>query len=216
MPKISPRPFFLTASQRPPPESNPHLGYEFPAGPPHPYFKGRGLRNETIRHFGLGCACKAASLKGRVPIPLHSPHGVLTGYAARWPDESIPGNRPRYRFIGGGEDEPFNLHRVLKARSPLPVLITTAPFDVFHLWQCGYEPVIGLFAQSIHERVLGRILEHVPNHRFLLLFDETDQGRTIRWDLLNRLGRYAWVRALEFAEDGRKVESLTPQEVKDI
>lgn len=213
MSKSSPKPVFVTASQLRPPQATRHLGFEFLPGAPHPYFRCRALRDDTIHHFNLGCSHGAPSLKGRVPIPLHSADGTLIGYAARLPGENA--RRSKYRFLGQGEDEPFNLHRVLAERVSLPVVITTAPFDVFHLWQCGYETVVGLFTLTVPDRVLNRILLHLPSERFILLFDETDAGREIRSDLVDRLSPFAWVRAIQFADEGRTVESLTSQEVKE-
>lgn len=216
MSSFVPRPrVFLTAAQlQSPPEPTP-LGYEFPPDAPHPYFLRRGLRDETLEEFELGCSHQAASLRGRAPIPLFSAEGTLTGYAARWPADPVPRDKAKYRFLGQGEDEPFNLHRVLKVGGSNPLVLTAAPFDVFHLRQCGYESVLGLFTHEIRDRTLHRLLDHFRNRQFLLLFDETERGQALRSQLLERLGRVAWVRALEFLESGRKVESLTHEEVRD-
>jgi hypothetical protein len=59
------------------------------------------------------------------------------------------------------------------------------------------------------------MLEHFPSRQFSLLFDETERGRGLRSYLTERLSRVAYVRAMEFLESGRKVESLTREEVRD-
>jgi hypothetical protein len=216
MPKGKPRPpVFLAASQlQPPPVPDP-LRYQFQPDAPHPYLVGRGLSDDALEYFDLGCSAEAINLHGRAPIPLHSADGTLTGYAARWPADPVPRDKAKYRFFGAGEDEPFNLHRVLKVRGSVPILLTTAPFDVFHLWQCGYESVLGIFTYEIKDHTLHRILDHFPNRQFLLLFNETERGRQVRSYLTEYLSRVAFVRALEFLESGRKVESLTREEVRD-
>lgn len=214
-PSKSRGPVFLTAAQLQPPPVPPALHYQFRPDAPHPYFVGRGLSNDALEYFDLGCSAEAINLRGRAPIPLHSADGTLTGYAARWPADPVPRDKAKYRFFGAGEDEPFNLHRVLAVGSSLPILLTTAPFDVFHLWQCGYESVLGLFTCELKDRTLHRILDHFRNRQFLLLLDETPRGRWLRSHLTERLSRVAYVRALEFLESGRKVESLTREIVRD-
>jgi hypothetical protein len=216
MPQGKPRaPVFLTAAQLQPPSVPPALHYQFRPDAPHPYLIERGLSDDALEYFDLGCSAQAINLHGRAPIPLHAADGTLTGYAARWPADPVPRDKAKYRFLGAGEDEPFNLHRVLKVGGSVPILLTTAPFDVFHLWQYGYESVLGLFTYELKDRTLHRILDHFPSRQFILLFDETERGRGLRSYLTERLSRVAYVRAMEFLESGRKVESLTREEVKE-
>jgi hypothetical protein len=216
MPQGKPRaPVFLTASQLQPPPVPPALHYQFRPDAPHPYLVGRGLSDDALEYFDLGCSAEAINLHGRAPIPLQAADGTLTGYAARWPADPVPRAKAKYRFLGEGEDEPFNLHRVLKVGGSIPIVLTTAPFDVFHLWQCGYESVLGIFTYEIKDRTLHRMLDHFPTRQFILLFDETERGRGLRSYLTERLSRVAYVRAMEFLESGRKVGSLTREEVRD-
>lgn len=216
MPKHSHRPtVFVTGQHHPPPAPPEPLGYRVEPSAPHPYLLTRGLHDSTLEQFELDCVGSPSVLKSRVLIPLHNAAGELTGYAGRWPADPVPKERSKYRFVGEGEAEPFNLHRVLQVGSSIPVLITTAPFDVFHLWQCGYESVIGLWTYEIRQAAIQRLLDHFPDRHFVLLFDETERGRRLRLELLDRLGRFAFVRTMQFTEDERTVASLTRRDVKE-
>ena len=216
MPKQSHRPtVFATGRQHPPPAPPEPLGYRVEPTAPHPYLLTRGLHDSTLEQFELDCVGSPSVLQGRVLIPLHNAAGELTGYAGSWPADPVPKERSKYRFVGHGEAEPFNLHRVLKVGGSVPILITAAPFDVFHLWQCGYESVIGLWTYEIRQVAIQRLLHHFPNRPFVLLFDETERGRRIRLELLDRLGRFTFVRAMPFVEDERTVASLTRRDVKE-
>ena len=216
MPQHSHRPkVFVTGQHYPPPPPPLPLGHRVEPTAPHPYLIQRGLHDSTLEQFELDCVGSPGVLTGRVLIPLHNAAGELTGYAGRWPGDPVPKHRSKYRFTGHGEAEPFNLHRVLKVGGFGPVLLTTAPFDVFHLWQCGYESVVGLWTYQIYEVAIQRLLDHFHNRHFVLLFDETERGRRLRLELLDRLGCYAFVRAMRFAEDERTVASLTRRDVKE-
>lgn len=199
----------------PEPALPPPLGYTIEIGTPPAYLFDRGLLDHTVEHFDLGFSHDPRSLKGRVLIPLHDAEGTLTGYAGRWPADPVPRDRAKYRFVGHGESEPYNLHRVIAVGSAIPVIVTGSPFDVFHLWQNGHESVVALFTYEMREDALLRLVHRLPGRPFTLLFDETDRGRRLRLQLLERLGRYAFVRAPGFHEDNRTVDTLTAAEIRE-
>lgn len=205
----------ITGRYHPPPDDPPPLGWSIESDAPPAWLFDRGLLDHAIEHFDLGFSEDPRSLKGRVLIPLHDAEGSLTGYAGRWPADPVPGDRSKYRFVGHGEFEPYNLHRVIEVGSGLPVVVTGSPFDVFHLGQHGYESVVALFTHEIREDALLRLVHRLPDRPFTLLLDETDRGRRLRLPLLERLGRYAFVRAPAFHEDNRKVDSLTAAEIRE-
>jgi len=211
----STRPALVGPHYYPEPPLPPPLGYHVESGPPPAWLFDRGLLDPTIEHFDLGLSDDPRSLKGRVLIPLHDAEGTLTGFAGRWPADPVPRDRSKYRFVGHGESEPYNLHRVIAVGSGIPVVVTGSPFDVFHLWQHGCESVVALFTHEIREDALLRLVHRLPDRPFTLLFDETLRGRGRRLQLLERLGRYAFVRAPRFHEDDRTVDTLTAAEIRE-
>lgn len=182
----------------------------------HPYFKARKIRAQTIIHFGLGVSAQPHWLKGRLVIPLCDAAGEIIGYAGRWAADSVPATTGSYSFIGQGERQVFNLHRVLTASSASPIIVTGSPFDVFHLWQCGFEAVVSLFTYEIFDQAIHQLAHHFPGRQFLVLFDETERGQTLRQQVTLRLARFGGVRAPEFREFGRMVTSLTGAELEEV
>lgn len=205
----------ITGRYYPPPDDPPPLGWSIESDAPPAYLFDRGLLDHTVEHFDLGFSRDPFSLKDRVLIPLHNAKGELAGYAGRWPGDPVPRDRAKYRFLGHGASEPYNLHRVIAAGSGIPVVVTGSPFDVFHLWQHGCESVVALFTHEIGEDALLRLVHRLPDRPFTLLLDETDRGRRLRLQLLERLGRYAFVRAPAFQEDNRTVDTLTAAEIRE-
>ncbi len=220
-PPSATRPALIGPRYYPEPSLPPPLGYQVEGGAPPAYLFHRGLRDPTIEHFELGLSTDPRSLQGRVLIPLHDAEGTLTGHAGRWPADPAPGDRAphrfisKYRFVGHGEFEPYNLHRVIAAGSMAPVFVTGSPFDVFHLWQRGCQCVVGLFTCEIREDAILRLVHRLPGRPFTLLFDETIRGRGLRLQLVERLGRYAFVRAPRFHEDNSTVDTLTAAEIQE-
>ncbi|MFT3784916.1 MAG: CHC2 zinc finger domain-containing protein [Tepidisphaeraceae bacterium] len=125
--------------------------------PTHPYLAQRGLRADTVAHFGLGF-CSRGMLKDRIAIPLHTPHGVLVGYAGRVVDDAcISDDSPKYRFPGTRERDGkryefrkaqlcYNANRIA---GPIDDLIVVEGFaSVWHLHQLGHTGVVALMGAS--------------------------------------------------------------------
>ncbi len=144
---------------------------------------------------------------------MHNARGELIAYAGYRPK-----TRARQPTLVGESlyDEVFNLHRAITVGIHSPVMIVLGFFDVFHLFGLGFERVVGLIGNRLQGPQLYLLLHHFPPaNRFVLLFDETDEGRTVREEVLKALSRFTMVHAPDFREEGRLVQSLTAEESRD-
>lgn len=199
----------------PPTRPWPHV---IPSTADHPAFTTHGYPAGLVKEFGVGRSRSRKYLPGRLVIPVHNEEGDLCGYVGRTVP-SVRRPRPaRLEYLGELEGVVFNLHRLRRDRwDDCPVKLVAGPFEALHLAGHGITAVAGLMGgQGLRELQLRRLLHLLPHAAFVLLFDENERGRDLRDDIALRLGRYASVRSLEFADEGRTVESLTADEIKEV
>lgn len=203
-----------------PPETGPNkpLGFELRnLDAEHPYLQERGLSEETIAEFGLGC-CNNGSMSGRIVIPIHNVEGKLVAYAGRWPGEP-PEDTPKYKFPAGFRKsmEVFNLHRALQADTAMPLVIVEGFFDCIHLWQSGIERVVALMGSQLAQSQEELIATHLqPNDRIIVMFDEDEAGRAGREHALQRLATRAFVKVYRFPEEGQQPTDLSAEEIQSL
>lgn len=137
---------------------NPPLNFELQhLDADHAYLASRGLKPETVAHFGLGF-CSRGMLKGRVAIPLHDSTGILVGYGGRIVDDNLINHEsPKYLFPAARERDGqriefrksallYNAHRI---GGPVDDLIVVEGFaSVWHLHQLGHVNVVALMGSS--------------------------------------------------------------------
>jgi DNA primase len=167
----------------------------------HPYLRhDRGLRPDTIRHFGIGFYSGKGMMQGRVVIPIHDAHGRLVAYAGRWPGDPPP-DTPKYRFPRHFRKSlvVFNLHRAL-AHASDGLAVVEGFFTVFDLWQKGRPNVVAIMGSSLSSAQAQRLVATVGSRgRLLLAFDPDEAGRKGAADAVTRLVPHVFVRTTELA-----------------
>ncbi len=78
----------------------------------HPYLGGRGITEETAKHFGIGFFPANGCMKGRIVVPIRNEDEVLVAYAGR----ALAQSEPKYKFPALFRKSLvlFNLHRAVK------------------------------------------------------------------------------------------------------
>ncbi len=147
----------------------------------HAYLGARGLAEETIRTFGVGCFSGKGSMQGRCVIPIHNRRGELVAYAGR----SIDGSEPKYKFPGGFHKslELFNLHRV---KGELSVVLVEGFCDCMKVTQAGF-PCVALMGSTMSKAQEDLLAEHFGH--VVLMLDGDEAGREAAEGITDRLQR---------------------------
>ena len=145
------------------------------------YLHGRGLDDETIKHFMLGYAPDWKNPGGRIGtgtpriiVPLHA--GGYLARALREGDEA--------QKIHVGRKQPFNIAALNdKTGAPgedadniVPPIICEGPFDAMALYQGGYKASIALCGTDAKE-LIKEAQKKAPDAVFVLALDNDDPGR---------------------------------------
>jgi len=182
----------------------------------HTYFKERGLEKETIEDFGLGYR-KSGLMKGMIVIPIHNEKGALIAYAGRYPGDPaereskyVPSEFKKHLVL-------FNLNRVKHLAKEKGLILVEGFFDVFNLWQVGYENVVALMGTSFSDEQEKLIVEAVgENGKVVLMFDSDETGRSASQDALARLGTQVDVELIQLGEEGLQPASLSKETIKGL
>jgi len=176
--------------------------------PAHPYFKERGITEETAREFGAGFFPGKGSMAGRVVFAIHNGAGEIVAYAGR----SIDGTEPRYKFPAGFKKslELFNFHRV-KAKDALSVVVVEGFFDCMKVTQAGYGCValMGSAMSQAQEDLLADNFAEV-----ILMLDGDEAGRRAVAEIGDRLGRRVYRVISVGMPDGGQPDQMTTEEVQ--
>ena len=165
----------------------------------HSYLLGR-VAPTTIKTFDLGFFTGKGMMKNRVVIPVHNAKGELVAYAGRAVDRATEESEGKYKFPKDFKKslELFNLWRVAEAlHRGEGLILVEGFFDVFRLYQLGYKNVVALMGSSMSDEQLD-LLRSVLTSRshVILLFDSDEAGRVCADDVLIRLGKYCFVKAV--------------------
>lgn len=183
----------------------------------HPYLTERGLKKETIEHFGLGYYSGRGLMKGRVAIPIHNERGELVAYAGRWPGEP-PEDTERYLMPPGFQKSHlvFNLHRAGELAKEEGLILVEGFFAVFKLWQAGFSNAVALMGSSLSERQRELLVAFLgPQGRIALLFDGDDAGRACQEQCLRELSRHLFVKVVELPEGGQP-DHLDEKQIRQL
>lgn len=176
----------------------------------HPYLKQRGVTEETAIEFGVGYFAGKGSMAGRVVIPIHNGAGELVAYAGRAIDQS----EPRYKLPAGFHKsaELYNLHRAIGA-GERGLIIVEGYFDAMKVHQAGYPFVVALMGCSMSEQQERLLVEHAD--QVLIMLDGDGAGRQGTDELLARLGRGIWTKAITMPE-GKQPDQLAAEELQQL
>ena len=174
--------------------------------PSHAYFKHRGIREETARHFGVGYFPGKGSMAGRVVIPIHNEREELVAYAGR----SIDNSEPKYKLPSGFVKSAvlFNLHRVQSDS----VIIVEGFFDCLKVWQSGSLNAIALIGCSLSE-TQEKLLE--PFTFITIFLDGDEAGREAASAIASRLVRSHFVRVID-PGDGKQPDQLSSEAIQNL
>jgi len=160
----------------------------------HPYLKKRGLKPDTIAHFGIGF-CNKGLMKERIAIPIHNVNGELVAYAGRAITEEDEAEG-KYKLPPGfkKELELFNLHRALPTGNYSSLILVEGFFGVMWLHQCGFTnaaAVMGATLTEGQEKLLTDML--VTGSKMTLLFDGDEAGNRCGHEAVERLSKHFYV-----------------------
>ena len=195
---------------------NPPLTFELKTlDPEHPYLKERGLKEETIREFGLGF-CKKGLMKGRIVIPIHNENGELVAYVGRYPGDP-PKGESKYKFPPKFKKSlvVFNLNRLKDKTKDERVILVEEFFDVFNLWQAGYKNVVALMGTSMTDDQEKLIVEAIGgNGRVVLMFDSDEAGAKATTEVVERLIDKIYLKIIRLGQEGLQPDSLSEEKIK--
>ena len=177
----------------------------------HPYFEARGLKAETVNHFGLGLAEKGL-MKGRICIPIHDHRGSLVAYAGRALDEQAAKTEGKYKLPANFHKLQvlFNYHR---AKDFPTVIIVEGFFDCFKVHQAGFPNVCALMGTALseaHEKLILASFRQV-----VVMLDNDAAGKSGTREILNRLYKKVFVRVvgLEGFKSASQPDQLSEEEL---
>jgi DNA primase len=174
------------------------------------YLASRGISRETAETFDVGFFSGKGSMSGRVVIPIHNESGELVAYAGRAIDDS----EPRYKLPAGFHKslELYNLHRALAAGQS-GLIVVEGFFDAMKVHQAGYPFVVALMGCSMSDEQERLLTAHAD--MVLVMLDGDEAGRHGTDELLQRLGRKAWVKAITVPE-GKQPDQLTTDDLHQL
>jgi DNA primase len=184
----------------------------------HPYLKERGFTPETIAHFGIGYHASRGIMQGRIAIPIHEIEGTLVAYAGRWPGHEPPEGEGKYRLPNGFHKSilVYNLHRAKACARAHGLVLVEGYFDVMCLYQLGVCHAVALMGSSLSEVQEQLIIDAVgPQGKVTLLFDGDASGRAATEDVLARLSKRVYTKAL-LLQEGKQPDQLSKAELRAL
>ena len=176
----------------------------------HAYLTGRGMSRETAETFGVGLFSGKGSMSGRVVIPIHNERGELVAYAGR----SIDGSEPRYKLPAGFHKslELYNLHQAV-ATGQRGLIVVEGFFDAMKVSQAGFPFVVALMGCSMSEEQERLLSSHAE--MVMLMLDGDEAGKRGTDEILLRLGRRVWTKAVSMP-DGKQPDQFSTEEVQAL
>lgn len=118
------------------------------------YMHGRGLDDETLKHFEVGYSAK----KNMIIMPMHDPTGMLVGFVGRSIQDKIfknSNNLPKAQTM-------WNLHRARKHGDT--VIVCESCIDAMRIHQAGYPNVVALLGGHLspfHKEQLNKYFTRI-------------------------------------------------------
>jgi DNA primase len=176
----------------------------------HAYLAGRGISKETAEHFGAGFFSGKGSMSERCVLPVHNKGGELVGYVGR----SIDDTEPRYKMPPGfrKSGEMYNLHRAI-ATGQRGLIVVEGFFDAMKVHQAGYPFVVALMGSSMSEEQERLLTGHAD--MVLLMLDGDEAGRHGAEEMMLRLGRKVWTKAIGVPA-GKQPDQMSMEELQAL
>jgi DNA primase len=196
------------ATETPPGTENKPLGFALKGiDHSHRFLGARGISTATAEAFGIGYFSGRGSMAGRVVIPIHDRRGELVAYAGRAVDET----EPRYKFPSGfvKSIELYNLHRTAGEKI---IVVVEGFFDCINVTSAGW-PCVALMGSSMSAEQEALLAEHFTAAWIMLDGDEA--GRNATRDIVPRLARRMFVRAVELP-DGAQPDMMKAEDLNVI
>ena len=149
-------------------------------------------------------------MSGRVVIPIHNERGDLVAYAGR----SIDGAEPRYKLPAGFHKslDLYNLHRAV-ATGQRGLIVVEGFFDAMKVSQAGFPFVVALMGCSMSEEQERLLVAHAE--MVLLMLDGDEAGQRGTDEIMLRLGRKAWSKAV-CPPDGKQPDQMSTGELQAL
>lgn len=192
---------------------NAPLTFELKLSPHHRTLRERGFKPATYETFGIGL-CKRGLMAGRLCFPLRDPDGTLVGYAGRWAEAELPGNKPRYLL-----PKAFNKSRILwnwdriRVWEPKHIVIVEGFWSVLRLDEAGIPAVATLGHQLFDPQIDMLISDGVE--QVTVIYDGDDPGRTGTDEACAALAKHLFVRSISLA-DGIKPDTMPKALLVDL
>lgn len=142
------------------------------------YLHGRGLSDDTIKHFGLGYSKD----RDAIAIPIRKKE-LLVNIKYRYID---PAGKARYGSEHGVESWLFNDVGIDAARDKGGVLIVEGEFDAMMCWQGGIKNVISPAAGANSFGLWLELVDKIP--RVYIAYDNDDPGEKACLEMAERIG----------------------------
>ncbi len=140
----------------------------------HPHLvETRGLKPETVAHFGIGYATRGI-MKGTIAIPVHDEDGELVAYAGRRLKPADIEEQGKYKFPKGFKKD-LILYNFNRAKEHLAdhLILVEGFFSVVKLYEMGFPNVVASMGCSLSE-AQARLLAEAKE--VIALYDGNDAG----------------------------------------
>lgn len=161
-----------------PPRSNPPITVSLRLYPDHPHIvQDRGLLVETAEHFGVGY-CRRGIMRGCIAIPIRDEDGQLVAYAGRRLKPQEIRAHGKYKLPKGFAKDLvlYNLDRALEHGQVSGLILVEGYFQVFHLYEAGFDNVAATMGASLSE-AQAELIRELGISEVFVLFDGDDAGR---------------------------------------
>lgn len=167
----------------------------------HPYMFKRGLTEEIIRKFKVGCTPDGKY----ITFPCWDEHGHLVGIFKR----STEG---KHFIIPKNIDKPIYLLNFIKDENITTVYVTESQFNALTCWSWGY-PAIALFGTGTKEQY--EILKRSGIRHFILCFDGDIAGDAGIKRFINNMPDDIMI-SVKYIPRNKDVNNLTKDEFDNL
>lgn len=191
---------------------NPPLQVSLDLKGDHPHLvQDRGLKAETIHHFGLGY-CSRGIFRGMIAIPIHDEEGVLIAYAGRRLKAADLKEFGKYKFPKGFRKELvlYNLHRAKEYQKEHGLILVEGFFSTVKLHAFGFPNVVAPMGCELSDQQ-ARLMSEAKE--VIILFDGNEAGYKGAAHAKEKLLKYVPVRLVKLPA-GTEPEDFSPKALR--
>ncbi|NDB85431.1 MAG: toprim domain-containing protein [Alphaproteobacteria bacterium] len=158
---------------------------------PSKYFIGRGFKEDTLNHFGVGdCTTSTSKMYDRAVIPIHDEEGKnIVGMIGRTIKEY---KSPKFLIYPKGFNKCdffYNYHRAIEHVNKTGTLfLVEGQGDVWRLYEAGIHNAMSLFGKTLSREQENK-LHKMPLTHIIVLTDNDQAGRESKTQLQRQLNR---------------------------